>query len=250
MCSVSCNIYCTSVRPHTRLWGFYTFSPFFLLCSFFKLLLRVKDRGCQILLSPMRQIVTCEYGLFKYNLIDDWLSVIFLRETWPRRWKPRPPCGTAPLPLGWTLSAIWPCQWIKGVSESWHFCVLYRTEVNTEQSISGTCILAASHNCHVSHLNQTQVMLVVWNKKQESTGSLHSEQCTCCSQQIGWGAGRRHTGLWPVWWTGPWWGAPSLTSHPSPLLCCVPHPSARLLLSAYTGQGWHLLMGIHWMDGP
>ena len=41
--------------------------------SFCLLLLRVKGRGCQTLLKPMRQIVICEYGNFsilKYCIYD------------------------------------------------------------------------------------------------------------------------------------------------------------------------------------
>ena len=37
----------------------------FFYCSFSLLLLRVKGRGCHTLLSPMRQIVICEYGLYE-----------------------------------------------------------------------------------------------------------------------------------------------------------------------------------------
>ena len=60
------SIYCTSVCPGIShmLIGFFVGGY-----SFSFLLLTVKDRGCRILLNYFyyKQIVICEYGLYKYT---------------------------------------------------------------------------------------------------------------------------------------------------------------------------------------
>ena len=40
------------------------------------LLSRVKGKGCRSLLSPIMLIVICEYGLDKYNLIDELIDLL------------------------------------------------------------------------------------------------------------------------------------------------------------------------------
>lgn len=60
---------------------------------------------------------------------------------------------------------------------------------------------------------------------------------TCCSQQIVWEGDKRRRGLWQGLRIGPWWEAQFRRSHPCPLPCFVPHPSAQLLLSTYYDKG-------------
>ena len=68
--SVTCDIYCSLTCGLTL--RFLCFSPLF-KCVFWKLLLTLVEglgEKMHTLLSPLKQICVCEYGQYKYNLID------------------------------------------------------------------------------------------------------------------------------------------------------------------------------------
>ena len=97
MCWVTHNFYCTSVWriPHIWLSEISTFPPlligFFGSFSLLLLLLRVKDRGCYALLSPMRQLWFVNMGFRnKTWLMIDCncvrVTVILDKAIWSRAW--------------------------------------------------------------------------------------------------------------------------------------------------------------------